>query len=174
MMLKRFVEHQARCRFGHRNAQRTSGVDDVGAINRQPQWVKLMGCSYVLEQSLTHQATRTVYCAATHPGLSRSRCASGAANCGGNWFKHYGVHTQHAASNLLGKHHKALTDLGSSKLQRGNPICQVTASGCIIVEAFAVHQVFDRHTPANTAADVGTLGSQARAARDIERVCILC
>ena len=49
----------------------------------------------------------------------------------------------------------------------------MTASRCIIVETLAVHQVFDRYTPANTAADVGTLGSQARAARDIERICIL-
>ena len=53
------------------------------------------------------------------------------------------------AGDLLGDRHEALAHLGGGELQRGHAVGQPAASGREVVEALGVHEVLDRHAPAD-------------------------
>jgi hypothetical protein len=126
----------------------------------------------MFEQSLAHQPAGTVHRAAAHPRLPRGRRRAGGTDRGVDRFEHDVVDAEHGTGDLLGEDDEALTYLGRRELQRRHAVDQATAGGREVVEAFRVHQVLDRHSPADAATDVRRVGGQAGAAGEVHRVTV--
>ena len=58
-----------------------------------------------------------------------------------------------------------LADLGGGELQRGDAVGEPAPRRRVVVEALGVHQVLDRHAPADAAPDVPGVGGAARRRR---------
>ena len=108
----------------------------------------------VLEQPLAHGPAGGVDGAAAHPRLARRRRRPGRADLGVDRLEHDDVDAEHGAGDLLGDRDEALADLGGGELQRGHAVGEPAAGGRVVVEALGVHQVLDRHAPADAAPDV--------------------
>ena len=63
-----------------------------------------------------------------------------------------------------------LADLDRRELQRRHPVGEPASRRRVVVEALGVHQVLDRHAPADAAADVAGVGGEAGAAGQAHRV----
>ena len=119
----------------------------------------------VLEQPLAHRPAGGVDGAAAHPRLARRRRRAGRADRGVDRLQHDDVDAEHGAGDLLGDRDEALPDLGRGELERGDAVGEPAAGRRVVVEALGVHQVLDRHAPADAAPDVADVGGQPGAAR---------
>ena len=107
---------------------------------------------------------------AAHPRLARGRGAARRPHVGADRCEHDPVDAEHGARDLLGEHEEALTHFGSGELERRDAARELHPRGAGVVEALAVHEVLDRHAPADAAAHARLLGGQAGPARQVERV----
>ena len=126
----------------------------------------------VLEQPLAHGAAGGVDGAAAHPRLARRRRRPGRADLRVDRLEHDVVDAEHGAGDLLGDRDEPLADLGRGELQRGHAVGEPAARRRVVVEALGVHQVLDRHAPADAAADVPDVGGEPGAAGQAHRVAI--
>ena len=130
-------------------------VDDV-ACRRSPSRSGSMPCA---APTCSNSRSRTgpaggVDRAAAHPRLARRRRRAGRADRGVDRLEHDLVDAEDGAGDLLGDRDEALADLGGGELQRGHAVGEPAAGRRVVVEALGVHQVLDRHAPADAAADV--------------------
>ena len=74
--------------------------------------------------------------------------------CGVDAVEHDVVDAEDRAGDLRGDRDEPLADLGGGELQRGDAVGEAAAGGRVVVEPLGVHQVLDRHAPADAAHDV--------------------
>ena len=119
----------------------------------------------VLEQPLAHRPARGVDRSPAHPRLARRRRRPGGADLGVDPVEHHVVDAEDRPGDLSGDRDESLTDLGRGELERGHAVGEPAAGRRVVVEALGVHQVLDRHAPADAADDVAAVGRSSRAAR---------
>ena len=87
-------------------------------------------------------------------------------------LEHDLVDAEHRSGDLTGDRDEALTDLGRRELQRGDTVGEPAAGRRVVVEALGVHQVLDRHAPADAATDVRRVGGAAGTTGQAHRVAV--
>ena len=87
---------------------------------------------------------------------SRPRCRS---------VEHDLVDAEDRPGDLAGDRDEPLTHLGRGELERGHAVGEPAAGGRVVVEALGVHEVLDRHAPADAAHDVAGFGGAPGTAR---------
>ena len=131
-------------------------------VDGEPQCVEPVRRRHRLEQPLPHRSTRRVDRSPAHPRLPRRRGGSGRADLGVDAVEHDLVDAEDRPGDLTGDRDEPLTHLGRGELERRHTVGEPAPGRRVVVEPLGVHEVLDRHAPADAAHDVTGIGRPAR------------
>ena len=167
---------RARRRWRRRPAMRRSPIESTTSAPSidEPQRVDAVRRADVLEQPLAHGPAGGVDGAAAHPRLARRRRRAGRADrrcrsARARRRRRRAPCGRSAAAIVT----KPCPTSRRGELQRGDAVGEPAAGRRVVVEALGVHEVLDRHAPADAAPDVADVGGEPGAAGQAHRVAVV-